>query len=112
MEYTSSFPRTMFDAEGTSLDRTISGLTEERLVEYQQRSIMARNATAPFARVWLVSDDTTFAPVPAVIVVEAFKLLLAGKGVVVLARRLKAAVDVRDGLLDTLDGYTASQHAV
>ena len=35
--------------------------------------------------------------------VEAVKLVLGGKGIVILARRIEPAVDVRDGLLDALD---------
>ncbi len=37
------------------------------------------------------------------ILAEAVKLVLGGKGIVILARRLEPAVDVRDGLLDALD---------
>ena len=34
---------------------------------------------------------------------EAVKLMLRGEAIVILARRLEPAVDVRDGLLDALD---------
>ncbi len=37
------------------------------------------------------------------IATEAIELVLAGKAIVILARRLEPAVDVRDGLLDALD---------
>ncbi len=99
----SSFPGAMFNAEGASLDATIPDLTEGALVEYPHRSMVARDGAAPVARVWLLTDDATFAAVHPVIAAEAVKLVLAGKGIVVLARRLEPAVDVRDGLLDALD---------
>ena len=98
-----SFPGTMFNAEGVSLDATIPDLTEEKLVEYPHRSMVARDGAAPVARVWLLSDDAEFAAVHPVILAEAVKLVLSGKAIVILARRLEAAVDVRDGLLNALD---------
>ncbi len=99
----SSFPGAMFDTEGVSLDSTIPDLTEGKLVEYPHSSMVARDGTAPIARVWLLADDATFAAVHPMILAEAVKLVLGGKGIVILARRIEPAVDVRDGLLDTLD---------
>ena len=98
-----SFPGTMFNAEGVSLDATIPDLTEEKLVEYPHCSMVARDGTVPVTRVWLLSDDAEFAAIQPVILAEAFKLVLSGKAIVILARRLEPAVDVRDGLLDALD---------
>ncbi len=97
----------MFDAEGVSLDATIPDLTEGTMDEYPHRSMVARSGTAPIARVWLLADDATFATVNPVIATEAVELVLAGKAIVILGRRLEPAVDVRDGLLDALD-----QHAL
>ena len=99
----SGFPGAMFNAEGVSLDATIPDLTPEKLDEYPHRSMVARDGLAPVARVWLLSDDAEFAAIHPVILAEAAKLVLSGKAVVILARRLEPAVDVRDGLLDALD---------
>ncbi len=98
-----TFPGAMFNAEGASLDATIPDLTEETLVEYPRRSMIARDNAAPIARVWLLADDASFAAVNPVIATEAVELVLAGKAIVILSRRLEPAVDVRDGLLDALD---------
>ena len=103
MERAAGFPGAMFNVEGVSLDATIPDLTEENLDEYPHRSMVARDGAAPVARVWLLSDDAEFAAVHPIILAEAIKLVLSGKAVVILARRLEPAVDVRDGLLDALD---------
>jgi len=99
----SGFPGSMFNAEGVSLDATIPDLTQDKLDEYPHRSMVARDGGAPIARVWLLADDATFAAVNPVIATEAVELVLAGKAIVILGRRLEPAVDVRDGLLDALD---------
>jgi len=101
------FPGAMFNAEGVSLDATIPDLTEETLVEYPHRSMIARDNAAPIARVWLLADDATFAAVNPVIATEAIELVLAGKSIVILGRRLEPAVDVRDGLLNALELHTS-----
>ena len=93
----------MFNAEGISLDATIPDLTQDKLDEYPHRSMVARNGVAPVAQVWLLADDATFAAVNSVIAAEAIELVLAGKAIVILGRRLEPAVDVWDGLLDALD---------
>lgn len=98
-----NFPGAIFNAEGISLDATIPDLTEEKLVEYPHRSMVARGGAAPVARVWLLSDDAEFAAIHPVVLAEAVKLVLNGKAIMILARRLEPAVDVRDGLLDALD---------
>ncbi len=103
----SSFPGSIHDANGKSLDATIPDLTEEMLVEYPHRSMVARDGIAPVGQVWLLADDATFAAVHPMILAGAVKLVLGGKGIVVLARRLELAVDVRDGLLDALDLYAS-----
>ncbi len=99
----SSFPGAMFNAEGASLDATIPDLTEETLIEHPHRTMVARDDVAPVACVWLLADDATFAAVNPVIATEAVELVLAGKAIVILGRRLEPAVDVQDGLLDALD---------
>ena len=105
----SSFPGTMFNAGGVSPDPTIPDLTAERLIKYPHRSMVAQDGAAPISQVWLLADDATFAAVPPLIVAEAVKLVLGGKAIVILARRLEPAVDVRDGVLVALDLFTASQ---
>ncbi len=99
----SSFPGAVFNAGGVSLDPTIPDLTEEKLIHYPHRSMVGRDGAALIARVWLLADDATFTAVHPLIVAEAVKLVLSGKGIVILARRIEPAVDVRDGLLDALD---------
>jgi len=99
----SAFPSAMFAAGGVSLNDTIPDLTQDKLVEYPHRSMVAKDGAASIARVWLLADDATFAAVNPVIATEAVELVLAGKAIVILGRRLEPAVDVRDGLLDALD---------
>ncbi len=99
----SSFPGTVFNAEGVSLDATIPDLTEGKLDEYPHRSMVAQDGAASVAQVWLLSDAAEFAAIHPMIVAEAVKLVLSGKAIVILACRLEPAVDVRDGLLDALD---------
>ena len=103
MERAAGFPGAMFNAEGVSLDATLPDLTEGKLDEYPHRSMVARDGAAPVVQIWLLSDDATFASVHPVIVVEAIKLVLAGKAIVILGRWVEPAADVRDGLLDALD---------
>ena len=103
----SSFPGAMFNAEGVSLDATIPDLTQDKLDEYPHRSMGARDGAAPVARGWLLADDATFAAVNPVIATEAIELVMAGRAIVILGRRLEPAVDVRDGLLDMLDQYAS-----
>ena len=98
-----SFPGTMFEAKGASLDLAVPDLTKATLDEYPHRSMVAQDGAAPIARVWLLSEDAIFAAVDPMIVAEAIKLVLDGKAIVLLARRLEPAVDVRDRLLDALD---------
>jgi len=93
----------MFNAEGVSLDATIPDLTQDKLDEYPHRSMVARDGAAPIARVWLLADDAAFTAINPVIAAKAIELVLAGKAIVILGRRLEPAVDVRDGLLDALD---------
>ncbi len=99
----SNFPGAMFNAEGANLDATIPDLTEQTLIEYPHRSMVAQDGITPVGQVWLLADDATLAAVHPMILAEAVKLVLGGKGIVILARRLEPAVDVRDGLLDALD---------
>ncbi len=44
------------------------------------------------------------------ILAEAVELVLGSKGIIILARYLKPAVEVRDGLLNALDRFTAERN--
>ena len=99
----SNFPDAMFEAKGVSLDPTIPDLTKETLDEYPHRSMVAQDGEAPIARVWLLSEGATFAAIDPTIVAEAIKLVLDGKAIVILARRLEPAANGRDGMLDALN---------
>jgi len=99
----STFPGAIYDGQGKSLDPTIPDLLQDQLDGYPHRFMVTDRDTAPVARVWLLADDATPAAIPRVLMIEAVKLVLGGKGIVILARRLEPAVDVRDGLLDALD---------
>ncbi len=56
---------------------------------------------------WLLADDATPAAIPQPILDEAVRLVLVGKGVLILAKRPEPEVDVREGLLHALDLFTA-----
>ena len=100
----------MFNAEGASLDPAIPDLTEEKRIEYPHRSMVARDGAAPVVQVWLLTDDATPDAIPPVLMIEAVKLVLAGKGVLILAQRPELEVDVRTGLLQALALFTTTQH--
>lgn len=102
-----AFPGAMFNAEGANLAATIPDLTQEKLDEYPHRTMVARDGVAPVARVWLLADNATFAAVNPVVATEAVELVLAGKAIVILGRRLEPAVDMRDGLINALDLYAS-----
>lgn len=62
-----------------------------------------RQAMRAVAQLELLVDDSTPDAIPPTIMSEAVRLVLAGKGVLILAQRPEPEVDVRDGLLDALD---------
>jgi len=68
--------------------------------------MVADRDAAPVARVWLLADDATPDAIPSVLMIEAVRLVLAGKGVLILAQRPEPEVDVRDGLLQALHLFT------
>ena len=84
----------------------IPDLLQEQLDGYPHRSMAADRDAAPVARVWLLADDATPDAIPSVLMIEAVRLVLAGKGVLMLAQRPEPEVDVRDGLLQALDLFT------
>jgi len=54
------------------------------------------------AEVWLLANDAT----PKILMIEAVKLVLAGRGVLILAQRAEPEVDARTALLRSLDLMT------
>ena len=98
-----SFPGFIYDGQGKSLDPTVPDLTRDQLDAYPHRSLVSDQNTAPIARVWLLADDATPDAIPPILMTEAVKLVLAGKGVLILAQRPEPEVDVRTGLLQALD---------
>lgn len=102
-----SFPGTIYDGQGTSLDPTVPDLVQDQLDAYPHRSLVTDRNAAPIVRVWLLANDATPDAIPSVLMIEAVKLVLAGKGILILARRREPNVDVRTGLLQALDLFTA-----
>ena len=102
------FPGSMFDANGRSFDPTVPDLLQEQLDDYPHRSMVTTDQdVAPVARVWLLADDATPNAIPPILMTEAVRLILAGKGVLILAQRPEPEVDVRTALFDALDLFTA-----
>ena len=91
----SSFPGFIYDGQGKSLDPTVPDLLQDQLDAYPHRSLVSDRNTIPIARVWLLANDATPDAIPHVLMIEAVKLILA--------QWREPEVDVREGLLDTLD---------
>lgn len=111
IERAAGFPGTIYDGQGKGLDSTIPDLLQEQLDGYPHRSLVTDRDVAPVARVWLLANDATPDAIPHVLMIEAVKLVLAGKGVLILAQRPEPEVDVRTGLLQALDLLKQSQLA-
>jgi len=107
----SGFPGVIYDGQGKSLDPTIPDLLQEQLDDYPHRSMVTDRDAAPVARVWLLANDATPDAIPPILMIEAVKLVLAGKGVLILAQRPEPEVDVREGLLQALDLFTVPRSA-
>ncbi len=105
----SSFPGSIHDADGKSLDPTVPDLTQDRIDACPHRSLVTDRDAAPIVRVWLLADNATPDAIPPVLMIKAVNLVLAGKGVLILAQRPEPEVDVRTGLLQALDLFTATQ---
>ncbi len=105
----SSFPGAIYDGQGKSLDPTVPDLVQEQINGCPHRSMVTDRDLAPVARVWLLANDATPDAIPPVLMTEAVRLVLAGKGVLILAQRPEPEVDVREGLLQALDLFTATQ---
>ena len=103
------FPGRVYDGDGKSLDPTIPDLLQDQLDDHPHRSLVTDRDAAPIVRVWLLANHATPDAIPPVLMIEAVKLVLAGKGVLILAQRPEPEVDVRTGLLQALDLFTATQ---
>ncbi len=102
-----TFPGAIYDGQGKSLDPTVPDLLQEQLDGYPHRSMVTDRDVAPVARVWLLADDATPDAIPPILMIEAVRLVLAGKGVLILAQRPEPEVDMREALLHALDLFTA-----
>lgn len=102
-----TFPGAIYDGRGASLDPTMPDLVQDQLDACPHRSLVTDRDAAPITRVWLLANDATPDAIPPVLMLETVKLVLAGKGVLILAQRPEPEVDVRMGLLHTLNLFTA-----
>ena len=105
----SSFPGAIYDGQGKSLDPALPDLVQDQLDAYPHRSLVSDRNTAPIARVWLLANDATPDAIHPTIMSEAVELILAGYGIAILTRRPEPEVNVRTGLLQALDLFTATQ---
>ena len=104
-----TFPGFIFNGQGQSLDPTVPDLAQQQIDACPHRSLVTDRDLAPIVRVWLLTNDATPDAIPPVLMIEAVKLVLAGKGVLILAQRPEPEVDMRTGLLQALDLFTATQ---
>ena len=103
-----SFPGIIYDGQGVNLDPTMPDLVQEQFDTCRHRSLVAEHDRAPVARVWLLADDATADAIPHILMIEAVRLVLAGKGILILAQRPEPEVLVRTGLLQALDLFTVT----
>ena len=106
-----SFPGTIFNADGKSLDPTLPDLLQEQIEGCPYRSMVTNRDLTPVVRVWLLANDATPDLIPPALMFEAVNLVLAGKGVLILAQRPEPEKHVRTGLLDALDLIDAPDDA-
>ncbi len=99
------FPGITHDADGNVLDVPRPRLERADLATFPHRFMVTNQDGAPVAHMWLL-DDATPAAVSVIVMQEAVQLVLAGRGVLILARRPEPEVDVRDALLQALDAAT------
>ncbi len=105
----STFPGVIYDADGNALSPPAPPLTQDQIDACPHRSMVTTADLAPVTPVWLLANNATPDAIPPILMIEAVKLVLAGKGVLILAQRLEPEVDVRTGLLQALDLFTATQ---
>ena len=106
-----SFLGGVYDGQGANLGPTVPDLTQDQIDAGPHRSMVSDRDLAPVVRVWLLADDATPDAIPPVLMIEAVKLVLAGRGVLILAQRPEPEVDVRAALPHVLDLFTAPQDA-
>ena len=104
-----TFPGAIYDDDGKSLDPTVPDLVQEQVDADPHRSLVTDRDAAPIVRVWLLTNDAMPDVIPPVLMIEAVKLVLAGKGVLILAQRPEPEVDVQTGLLLALDLFTITR---
>ena len=107
----SSFPGSIYDADGKSLDPSIPDLLQEQLDDYPHRSMVTDRDEAPVARIWVLANDATRDAIPPNIMGEAVRLVLTGRAILIMAQRHEPEVDVRTALLQALDLFTIPQDA-
>ncbi len=105
----SIFPGTIYDGQGRSLDPTVPDLLQEQINRCLICCMVTKQGLAPIARVWLLANDAKPDAIPPILMIEAVKLVLAGKGVLILAQQPEPEVDVREELLQALDLFTATR---
>ena len=111
MDRAAGFPGTLYDADGRSLDPTMPDLEQDQVDACPHRSMVTDRDMAPVACVWLLANDAAPGAIASAIMAEAVQLVLAGKGVLILAQRPEPEVDVRTALLQALDLATAPYEA-
>ncbi len=74
------FPGNIYGLGGESLDPTVPDLARGLINGYPHRCIVSYRNMAPIVRVWLLANDATSAAIPHELMIEAVKLVLAGKG--------------------------------
>jgi hypothetical protein len=89
----------------------LSRSRQEQLDEHLHQTLLADRDGAGVFRVWLLADDATAAGIPSDIVAEAVRLMLAGQGFLIAARRPEVEVDVRERLLRAMDLFVAAPGA-
>ena len=100
-------PRLHLRPQGKRLDAPGADMTQDQLDEHLHQTLMADRDGVEVSRVWLLADDATADALPPAIVAEAVRLILAGQGLLIAARRPEVEVDVREGLVRALDLFTA-----
>ncbi len=102
----SGFPVCIYDGDGVSLDRRVPDLTQAQLDTCDGRTMVVKAGTPlfpPTERVWFLDDGASPAEVPQRYWEEAVRLMLDGKGIVILAREEGAIVDsIRERLIELL----------
>ena len=102
-----TFPGAIYNPDGKRLDRPGPAMTQDELNEHLHQTLLADRDDVEVSRVWLLADDAAAAAVPTAIVAEAVRLILAGQGLLIAARRPEVEMDVREGLVRALNLFTA-----